>query len=125
MMFSIPEIVLYSLTFVYIYRHTNHAALSGILKPEVIKKRRQQNSLNLIMTFWAWLAQFVTNLIYMLILVVFLGKNRFYQSVLAVFTVCLNFNVLPLFYVVLADEDFKSAILRKDYWSILKLFFYC
>jgi len=74
------------------------------------------------MTFWTWLAQFITNFVYILVLKVFYGKNRFDQLVLASFTISLNFIVLPLFYVTLADDDFKSAILRKDYLSIVKIF---
>jgi predicted lysophospholipase L1 biosynthesis ABC-type transport system permease subunit len=121
-MFSIPEITLYSMTFGYIIRHTNRTALSGILRPEVIKKRKQQNSLNLMMTFWTWFAQFITNIIYIILLMVFFGRNRFTQAILAAFTVSLNFIVLPLFYVMLADEAFKSAILRKDYIGVVKIF---
>jgi hypothetical protein len=121
-MFSLPEIILYSLTFIHIFCHTNRTALSGILRPEVIKRRKQQNSLNLMMTFWTWLAQFITNFVYILVLKVFYGKNRFDQLVLASFTISLNFIILPLFYVTLADDDFKSAILRKDYLSIVKIF---
>ena len=124
-MFGLPEIVLYTLTFSYIKRRTNQTALSGILRPEVIKKRRKHNTLNLIMTFWTWIAQFITNIFYIIVMTVFYGRDRFFQTLFAAFTVCLNFNVLPLFYVVLADEDFKSAIMRKDFRGALLIFLNC
>ena len=124
-MYGLPEIVLYSLTFAYIKRRTDQTALSGILRPEVIKKRRKQNTLNLKMTFWTWIAQFVTNIFYMVVMTFFYGKDRFLQSLFATFTVCLNFNILPLFYVTLADDDFKSAIMEKDFWRVLKIFIDC
>ena len=121
-MFGLPEIVMYSLTFAYIKRRTNQTALSGILRPEVIKKRRKQNTLNLIMTFWTWIAQFITNIVYIVVMMVFYGKDRFLQLLFATFTVCLNFNVLPLFYVALADDDFKSAVIEKDFLRMMKIF---
>jgi hypothetical protein len=39
-----------------------------------------------------------------------------------VLTVTLNFNLLPLFYILATDEDVKAALLAKDYWKIFKLF---
>jgi hypothetical protein len=116
-MLSVPEMILYSATFLHIILHTNGTALSGILNAEVIKKRRQKNSLNIVMTFWTWFAQFITNLIYLSIMKIFYGKNRYYQSLLASLSVSLNFNILPLLYVLLADENFKSAILKKEHSS--------
>lgn len=124
-MFGIPEIVMYSLTFAYIKQHTNKTALSGILRPEIIKKRRKQNTLNLIMTFWTWVAQFITNIFYIVVMQVFYGRDRFFQTLFASFTVSLNFNVLPLFYVLLADDDFKSAIMSKDFWAAIKFLSNC
>ncbi len=121
-MLGIPEIGLYSITFAYIIRHTNKTALAGILNPEVIKRRRQKNILNIKMTFLVWLVQFFTNIIYLIIIYVFYGKIRFYHSLLAVLTICLNFTILPLFYIAMADEDFKFAILNKEYSTVMKLF---
>ena len=62
---------------------------------------------------------------YIIVMTVFYGRDRFFQTLFAAFTVCLNFNVLPLFYVVLADEDFKSAIMRKDFRGALIIFLNC
>ena len=121
-MLSAPEIILYALTFNYIIQHTNNTELSGILNPEVIKKRRQQNKLNITMTFWAWVAQFMTNIMYMAIMKIFYGRDRFFHAILTVFTISLNFNVLPLFYIAMVDDDFKLAIMQKDYWGAFKLF---
>jgi hypothetical protein len=39
----------------------NSTAQSGLLKPEVIKRRKQQNTLNIYMTFWVGAIQFLTN----------------------------------------------------------------
>ena len=81
--------------------------------------------MNIIMTFWSWLAQCVTNVFYLIVLYRFYGKNRFYHSLLAVLTVSFNFNILPLFYLFMADEDFKYAILNKEYLLVLKLLLKC
>jgi hypothetical protein len=123
-MLSLPEIILYCITFLHIKVHTNRTELSGILNPETINRRKQKNTLNIIMTFWAWLAQFATNITYIIVLKLFFGKHRFFQALFAEFTVCLNFNILPLFYIALADEDLKSAILKKEYSMAARLFFY-
>ncbi len=89
---------------------------------EVIKHRKQQNSLNIIMTVWTGIAQFVTNIIYIIVIKIFFGGDKFYQDLLAVFTISLNFNILPLFYIALADENFKSAFLRREYLNAIRLF---
>jgi hypothetical protein len=122
-MFGLPEIVLYSFTFVYIVSHNRQTALAGILQPEVIRKRKLQNSLNIIMTFWVWLAQLGTNIIYLVVMFVFYGKVRFYHHLFVILTIGLNFNVLPLFYIVLADNQFKTFLLNRDYYNMIKLFF--
>ena len=121
-MLSIPEILLYSITFFHIITRTNRTALTGMLNPEVIKKRRQRNNLNIMMTFWTWIAQFMSNSIYMSLTQIFYGKIRFYHAFLAVFSLSLNFNILPFFYIVLGDDDFKVAIMSKDFVTIVNLF---
>ena len=75
------------------------------------------------MTIWTGIAQFVTNIIYIIVIKIFFGKDKFYQDLLAVFTISLNFNILPLLYIALADENFKSAFLKKDYLNAVKMFF--
>ena len=122
-MISLPEIVLYYATFTYLRRYIKTIALSGILNPDVIKRRKQQNTVNIKMTCCTWLAQFITNIIYIIVLKFFFGKIRFYQAIFAVITISLNFNILPLFYIVLADDDFKSAVFRKEYFNAVKIFF--
>ncbi len=74
------------------------------------------------MTAWTGIAQFVTNMIYIVVIKIFFGKAKFYQDLLAVFTISLNFNILPLFYIALADENFKSAFLKREYWTAIRLF---
>jgi hypothetical protein len=81
--------------------------------------------MNITMTFWSWLAQCVTNIFYLVVLYLFYGKTRFYHSLLAVLTVFFNFNILPLFYLFMADENFKYAMLNKQYLVVLKLLFKC
>jgi len=71
------------------------------------------------------LAQFITNSLYLVVMYIFFGKDRFYQQFLAVFTVFLNFNVMPLFYVLVADEDLKASVLDKDFTRIVSIFFNC
>lgn len=121
-MIGLPEMFLYCATFLYIIRHNKRTALSGIISQDTVRNRRQQNRLNIMITFWAWLAQLFTNIIYLLLMNVFYGKARFYAVLLQICTICLNFNILPLFYVVMADDGFKKAIQKKDLLLFLKLF---
>ena len=122
-MFGLPEIIIYFTTFGHIMRHHQKTALAGIISQDTIKRRKQQNKLNIMVTFWAWLAQFITNIIYMLLMYAFFGKERFYHILLAICTICLNFNILPLFFVFMADDVFKDAIQNKKIIEILKLLF--
>jgi hypothetical protein len=86
-MLSLPEIVLYGLTFAWLIKNTKRAELAGILKPDVIKHRRQKNMLNIVMTFWAWLAQFISNIMYIIVIKLFFGKLRFHQALFSILTI--------------------------------------
>lgn len=119
-MLGLPEMTLYYITFRHMLRHNQRTALSGIISQDIVRKRKKQNKLNIMVTFWAWLAQLVTNIIYLLLMYGFYGKARFFHSLLATCTICLNFNILPLFYTIMVDDDFKKALLRKDFLFFLK-----
>ena len=119
---GLPEIFLYSAIFYHIRMRHHHTALAGILNPEVIKSRKRKNVLNIILTFWAWVAQVMTNLVYILGYYLFFGKSKYHHSLLAVITVVFNFNILPIFYICMIDDEVKIAILEKDYITIVRLF---
>ena len=119
----IPEMILYPIIFCKIRENHKRIALSGILKPEVLQRRKQKNALNIIITFWAFIAQFVSNLIYIFGYLFLFGNVKFYHSLLAVVTVSLNFNILPFFYIFVADDEVKTAILSREFLKILFLFF--
>ena len=121
-MCGLPEIILYTATFYHIFTHNKKTALAGILNSDAIKRRKQQNMLNMRITFWAWIAQLGTNITYLILLTFFFGKHRFFHKLLAISTICLNFNILPIFYLTMADEDLKLFLLNKDYFNLLKLF---
>ena len=89
---------------------------------EAIKRRKQQNTLNIYLTFWAWVAQFFTNMFNLVLIHAFFGKNIFAHAISALFHLTLNFNVLPFFYMVFADESIKAAIYYKQYKEVLRLF---
>jgi hypothetical protein len=91
-------------------------------RSEAIKRRKQQNTLNIYLTFWAWLAQFLTNMFNIVLIQAFFGKNVFVHAICALLHLTLNFNVLPFFYVVFADENIKTAIYYKEYKEVIKLF---
>ena len=91
--------------------------------PDVIKRRQKQNLTNIYMTFWAWLAQFLTNIILVLAVRIFYGQNQFVYQLLGLLTIFFNFNVLPFVYIILANEKFKKAFVDKKCGSLLKLFF--
>jgi hypothetical protein len=98
-------------------------ALSRVLNPDVINRRKQRNKLNILITFWAWLAQLLTSIVYFTFMKVFFGKERFIHILLSVCTICLNFNMLPLFYLLMADDDFKTSIISKDPSQFIKMLF--
>jgi hypothetical protein len=59
---------------------------------------------------------------FLVVLVKFLfGKDQFTFYLLAFLTLFLNFNVLPLFYIILGDERFKKAVAKKEYFELVKL----
>ncbi len=60
---SLPEMVMYGLTFKSIVSHTNFLAVNGLLQPEKIKKRKKKNLVNIYMTFRAWLGVNFTNIL--------------------------------------------------------------
>ena len=120
-MCGIPEMILYSATFYHIIIHNKKTA--GILNSDAIKRRKQQNMLNIKITFCSWLDQLGTNITYLILLTFFFGKHRFSHILLAISTIFLNFNILPLIYLMMADEDLKLFVLNKDYWNLLKMFF--
>ena len=122
-MCGIPEMILYSATFYHIINHNEKTALAGILNSDVIKRRKQQNKLNIKITFYSWLAQLGTNVTYLILITLVFGKYRFSHNFLAILTICLNFNILPLFYLTMVDEDLKLFVLNKEYFNLLKLFF--
>jgi hypothetical protein len=117
--------ILYPIIFLKIRANNKHIAMTGILQPEVLIRRKQKHTLNIIITFWAFLAQFITNLIYIVGYVFFFGTDKFHHSLLAVVTVTLNFNILPFFYIFVADDEVKAAILSRDFLKIFALFFNC
>jgi hypothetical protein len=79
----------------------------------VIKRRKRRNTLNIYLTFWAWLAQFTTNLVCLVLVSFFFGTHVFLHSLLALLNLTLNFTVLPIFYIVMADETIKSVLVGK------------
>ena len=113
--FSVPELVMYSLTFRHIVIHTRRTAAAGILRPEVIKKRKQQNMLNIYLTFWIWLAQFSTNLTIFISVKILFGKSLFVHTFLALMNLTLNFALLPILYMVAADNGMKAALSKREF----------
>jgi hypothetical protein len=58
--FCIPEMILYPLIFKYIRDRLILTAKSGILVADVIKNRRQKNSINIFVTCLSSMAQVLT-----------------------------------------------------------------
>lgn len=122
-MFGIPEMILYPITFYHIIRNNDKIAFLGALSPDVINRRKQRNKLNILITFWAWLAQLATNIVYFIFMRMFFGKEGFIHILLSICTISLNFNILPLFYLLMADDDFKISILNRDLSHFIKMLF--
>jgi hypothetical protein len=75
------------------------------------------------MTFWAWLAQFITNMFLVVIVKFMFGKDQFVYQLLVLVALFLNFNVLPFIYIILGNDNFKKAFAGKKYLQFIKLLF--
>ena len=120
---SLLEMLLYPITFFHIYSQNQHVSTQGILKPEVIKRRKKQNLMNIYMTFLAWLAQFMTNMVLVVLGKYVFGKDQFVYNFFARVTIFFNFNVLPFVYIIMGSADFRRTITSKEYFIFLKLLF--
>lgn len=115
--------ILYPITFWKIHKHNNQVSRSNILGADVMKQRKANNTLNIVMTFNAWLVQLFSNLIVMLLYKVVFGKYRFLHSLMAVVSSSLNFTVFPFIFIILSEHDYKVAFAQKSYLKILLLLF--
>ena len=120
---SLPEIFLYSFTFIHIAKHDKWAALKGIVKPEAFKRRRTQNFVNIYVTFWAWLMQFITNMFIVVIVKFMFGKDQFVMLIMGFISFFLTFNLLPLIYIIMGNENLKRAFASKNYFDIIQQLF--
>ncbi len=75
------------------------------------------------MTFWAWLAQFITNMFLVLVVKIVYGKDQFVFLFLGLVAFFFNFNVLPLIYIILGNDKIKKALYGKEYFKLVKLLF--
>jgi hypothetical protein len=75
------------------------------------------------MAFWAWLVQFITNMILVVLIKFMFGKDQFIYYLLGCVTLFCQFNVLPFIYIILGDERFKRAIANKEYCNVVKMMF--
>jgi hypothetical protein len=75
------------------------------------------------MTFWAWVAQFIANMLLVLMVKFMFGKDQFVYQLLGFATLFLNFNLLPFIYIILGNDSFKKAFTGKDYFQLIKLLF--
>ncbi len=122
--FSVPELVMYTLTFHHIIVHTRRTADAEILRPEVIRKRKQQNTLNIYLTFWIWIAQFSTNLTIFISVKSLFGRSLFVHTFLALMNLTLNFAILPIFYMVAANDVIKAALIKRKFRQAANLFLF-
>ena len=121
MLMSVPEMILYPLTFRHILSTTNMVALRQILSPEVIKRRKEQNSMNIYLTFLNWLAQFVTNMLLLVMRNFMFGQNLLLHGLFALLHLTINFSVLPILYVVAADDEIKKALSGRNFGQVFRL----
>lgn len=120
---SFPEAILYAITFWSILGSTNAAAVSGILRSDVLKRRKKQNYLNIYLTFWAWVIQYFTNTCNLLVTKYIYGRSPFLHSLFSLFQLTFNFTIMPFLYVLVADETIKTHLIKKEFVAALKLLF--
>jgi hypothetical protein len=121
---SVPELILYLITFFKIFHHNKYMARSGILKPDVLQNRKQKNTLNIKMTCCLWLVQFSANILTFTLVKLFYGKNKFFHHLFAILTSSVNFNLFPFLYVIMTDEPVKTALAGKQYLELFQLLFF-
>jgi hypothetical protein len=80
--------------------------------------------MNIYMTFWTWLFQFIVSIISHIFIHFIFGKHKFYQHLFAILNVGVNFSILPCLFVIMGDEDFKRALASKNFSEALKLFLF-
>lgn len=117
---SFPEAILYALTFWNILGNTRAVADSGILKSDILKRRKQKNTLNIYLTFWAWLIQYIINMFNFLVTRFIFGKSPFLHSLFSLFQLTFNFTIMPFLYILVADETIKTHLLKKEFASAFK-----
>ena len=93
------------------------------LTTDVLQNRKQKNTLNIKMTCCLWLVQFSANILTLLLVKLFFGKNKFFHHLFAILTSSVNFNLLPFLYVIMTDEPVKTALAEKQYLELFQLLF--
>jgi hypothetical protein len=89
----------------------------------VMKRRKNQNLVNIYITFWACLAQFITNMFLIFIVRFGFGKDQFMFPVYGLVLHFFNFNVLPFTYLFMSHEKVRLALYGKKYMELCKLLF--
>jgi len=120
---SFPEPILYAITFWRIHGSIKAAASSGILNTDVIKSRKKKNTINIYITFWAWLIQYFVNILNYLVAKLIFGKSPFLHSLFSLLQLTFNFTIMPFLYILVADENFKAFLLQKDFREAFILLF--
>ena len=121
----LPELLLYSITFMHIHKHNQRVATEGILMPDVMKGRKKQNLFNIYMTCLAWIAQFVANMITVIMVKYMFGKDQFQHHLIGFLALSFHFNLLPFIYIILGNDNFKKGLRSKEYLQFIKLLFEC
>lgn len=115
--FSFLDAALYAVTFYRILDSTKAIAKTGILRPDIVRNRRNQNTLNIYITFLAWLIQYIANLSNLLAFFFIFGSNNFLQLLFSLFQLSFNFTVMPFLYILVADRVFKDFLIRRQFMS--------
>ena len=114
--------VLYPLIFRYIVKQTN--CVADIIHPEVFRQRKQRNVLNIYMTFFTWVLQFIFSITSYLFMIFIFGKHKFYHHLFSILNVGINFALLPCILIIVGDESFKRAIAKGCFCQALRLFLF-
>jgi hypothetical protein len=55
-------------------------------------------------------SQLVANLVLVVLMKGFFGKSKFFHSLFALITMSFNFNLMPMLYIMMADDGLKRAV---------------
>jgi hypothetical protein len=122
-MTGIPEALLYARLYQTIRKHNVRLESLKILKPESLRQRAQQNSVNMSATAFAWVMETISNAFTIFFVKAVYGKGLFLHSLMSIFHLFNNFVIVPFLFVVVADPEIQKHVLKGRFKQAFQLLY--